>query len=271
VVRFSTGHMLEDILSSLFPRVCPLCRKRLLAPEQGFCEDCYTTFPLIHPPYCTRCGTPLSGTGVSAAAWCANCLRTGANPSDSPVPRVRSAALHTGSLRRAILNWKYSGRIALSSSLASFLQSRFEIFFPAEEFDCILPVPLHVRRLRRRGFNQCVLLAGPLSKSLGIPLELGSVVRVRNTPSQSGASRGRRHTNLRGAFSVVAARRFAGRSVLILDDVTTTGVTIDTLSRALYTAGARQVSAYTLTRSLETASLPAPPARSTSEFSPPDC
>jgi len=131
------------------------------------------------------------------------------------------------------------------------LHHGYRSFFSGQRFDCIVPVPLHVRRLRERGYNQCTLLAGPLAKRLGVRVDLTSVKKVRNTQPQSGGGRRRRRTNLHGAFAVVRPARFKERCVLILDDVVTTGVTIQTLAGVLRAAGARRVCAFTLTRSLE--------------------
>ena len=243
----STGHLhfLDDILSTLLPKTCPLCRRKLREPDRGFCSPCSSSFHLIRPPLCVCCGEPMT----SPADLCGACICRPPSPG-APRPRVRSAALHIGPLREAILGAKYAGRMAVAHSLGIFLKSQYEIFFAPETFDRILPVPLHVRRLRQRGFNQCELLARPLAKKLSLPLDRDTVVRTRHTSPQSGTGREQRHRNLRGAFSVEDPSRVRGRSFLILDDVYTTGATVDALSEALFSAGAAKVSAFTLTRSL---------------------
>jgi len=247
-MHLSTGHLLDDILCCLFPPVCPLCRRRLLEARHGFCWECRESFQRIRPPVCDRCGSPLPG-GASARqpGWCAECLVRRA-PAPAAGVRVRSAAYHTGSLRRAILRWKYGGAVDYTASLSRIFRQSYGVFFLPREFDCIVPVPLHPRRLRRRGFNQCVLLASPLARSLRIPLLRDAALRLRDTPPQSSAGRDRRRTNLRGAFAVREPGRVAGRSVLIVDDVTTTGATVDALAGALLRSGAAHVSAFTLAR-----------------------
>ena len=250
-MRLSTGHLIEDIVGSLFPRVCPLCRRRLRDPGEGFCAPCFASFLLIRPPVCARCGAPFARDGAPCPPLCPGCLLQAGPTPASGFPEVRSVALHDGPLRRAILAWKYGGRLTLSSSLGWMLQRGYTTHFSAETFDAIVPVPLHRKRLRERGYNQCVLLAAPLAKRLGVPLELESVEKVRDTPPQSGGGRDWRRANLRGAFSVVHPGRFTERSVLILDDVVTTGTTVRTLAEALRAAGARRVCALTLTRSQE--------------------
>jgi ComF family protein len=252
------GSFLEDVLSSLFPRICPLCQGRLTRPGDGFCAPCASSFQLLLPPFCSRCGEPLPGKDDLSAGRCETCLRT-FSPTALRSVTVRSAALYTGTLRRAILEVKYHGRIALSLSLGLFVKSQYPRLFDVERFDCILPVPLHVRRLRQRGFNQCVLLAAPLARSLRIPLDRGSIRKIRETAPQSLASGMQRRKNLHNTFSVMEPLRVAGRSVLVLDDVYTTGTTIETLAGVLFSAGARKVAALTLGRSMRTPACEQPP------------
>jgi len=263
-MRLSTGHMLDDLLSCLFPPVCPLCKRSLLDPEQGFCSGCLTSFHTIRPPVCERCGTPLPAVTPPPrpSPWCAACLVRGARAPDDPCLLVRSAAFHSGSLRRAIIRWKYDASLPYASSLAAFLRASYPAFFRHEAFDCVLPVPLHPRRLRRRGFNQCVPLAAPLARSLRIPLLLDAVTRRRDTPPQSATDRARRYTNLRGAFCVRRRGNLAGRSVLIVDDVTTTGATLESLAATLLADGAARVCAFTLARTpshIASRTSPGPP------------
>jgi ComF family protein len=266
-LRVSTGQFLEEIVSTFFPKTCPLCRGRLREPGLGFCAPCSSSFLLIRAPFCDQCGAPLGGTPGKLCGLCANCLCTPSSPG-TPRPRVRSAALHAGPLRDAVLGAKYAGRTAMAASLGIFLQSRYRDMFGAEPFDRILPVPLHVRRLRQRGFNQCDFLARPLAKELGVPLDHDSVARIRNTPPQSGAGRGQRRRNLRGAFSAVHPRRVEGRSFLILDDVYTTGATVHALYEVLRSAGAGKVAAFTLTRTMDEATAAAAAQRNNGAMSP---
>ena len=131
------------------------------------------------------------------------------------------------------------------------MTDHYQRLYPADAFQSILPVPLHPKRLREREFNQCVLLARPLAARLGIPLDLDAVERVRHTPSQSSLPEPDRRKNLRDAFRVRRPEFVKGRSILLLDDVYTTGATLEELARSLLSAGALKVSGLTLARSLE--------------------
>ena len=137
----------------------------------------------------------------------------------------------------------------MGAHLGLFLAQNFQRLFPGQSFDRIVPVPLHPRRLRERGFNQCVLLSRPLSRALGIPVDLGSVARVRHTPSQSASQFTERKRNLVGAFAVHFPSAVRGQSILVVDDVYTTGATLDDLAANLIRAGAKRVGALTLARS----------------------
>ena len=239
---------LPDLLTTLFPRVCPLCRERSLTREEDFCVDCAAGFSLIEPPCCKRCGEPLSPGIASVPLLCGRCLTDPAGlPGDEFL--VRSAAHYTGELRRAILLLKYGRQTWMGSHLGLFLLKACRRLFPGEAFHGILPVPLHPRRLRERGFNQCQLIARPLGKSLRIPVELQAVRRIRYTPAQSASGPAERRRNLVGAFGVHRPAAIRGRSILVVDDVYTSGATMNTLASTLFRAGARRVCGLTLARS----------------------
>jgi len=246
-LRITSGHFLDDLVSAFFPRTCPLCRRRIREPGAGFCVPCTSSFSFIRPPFCIDCGAPLSAHREGTPVRCISCLIRPPSPRERR-PTVRSAALHTGTLRDALLGVKFAGRTDTAHSLGLLLRDRYPDSFGSDLFDLVLPMPLHVRRLRQRGFNPCDFLARPLARELGLPVDRGSVARTRDTPPQRGTGRRQRRRNLAGAFAVNDPARVRGRSILILDDVYTTGATVEALSRALISAGAVRVAAYTLTR-----------------------
>ena len=255
-MALSARGFLDQCLSTIFPRVCPSCRRRLAETGKGFCSRCLAAFPVVDHPVCLRCGAPLPPGSAALPRLCASCPAT---PTGTALPvRVRSAARYEGELRKAVLRVKYGGHTSTAASLGLFLAARFPVFFPGETFDVILPVPLHVTRLRERGFNQSVLLARPLARFLGRPLDLSAAVRVRNTPTQSVSSRSERRGNLRGSFLVPSPHSLRKRTVLIIDDVYTTGSTVDSLANELLKAGASTVAAYTLARTAAPATTPEP-------------
>ncbi len=242
----STGFA-EGIISTLFPPVCPLCRAAILKRKEALCCLCLSNLRLIQPPFCSRCGEPLEGRRDYTSGYCLKCLRE--NNNQLPDYSVRSTAWYTETLRKAILAIKYGGHAYIASSLGLFLKGQYNRFFTTRSFDRIIPVPLHPKRLREREFNQCVLLARPLAKSLQLPLDLDAVIRARHTLSQSVSKKTERKRNLKGAFRVVRPSAIRGQSLFIVDDVYTTGATLEALAESLFASGAKNVTAFTLARS----------------------
>lgn len=234
----------EEFLSTLFPPPCPLCRTVIVEDNDGFCPACLESFETILEPICSSCGYPLQGTTGAERTLCPTCLLR-----DTLFLKVRSVALYSANVRKAILRLKYGREAPMGRSLGILLREQHSRFFPAGDFDRILPVPLHPKRLREREFNQCVLLARPLAVHLGIPLDLDSVERIRHTMPQSGSTEAERRKNLKGSFHIRKPERIKGRSLLLLDDVYTTGATLEELARSLLSAGACRVAALTVARS----------------------
>ena len=244
-----TKEFMEDILSGLFPALCPLCRTVILKKNAYFCPSCLQEFERITPPFCICCGEPLPGKREKTALLCLKCLFHH-DIRETPL-LTRSAAFYCGNLRQAILKLKYQGHLYMAPPLGKFIREQYPLFFFHGQFDAVLPVPLHLKRLRQREFNQCALLAQPLAKYLEIPLDLDSVVRTRHTFSQSISKSAQRRHNLKGAFQVIRPAAVSGKRLLIFDDVYTTGATLEALALSLYSTGARKVSAFTLARTLK--------------------
>jgi ComF family protein len=219
--------------SVLYPARCVAC-DGLVAEGQAFCAPCaYTLEPI--DAACRRCGLPLP-----EASTCLGCL---ARP---PCFQWARAPLEFGgaaaqAIRR--LKWAHAQELAvpLGRLLAPVL-SRAGV-------DALVPVPLHPRRLRARGFNQAALLGRAIAPSTGPPLIIGSLVRVRDTPPQSRLGLADRGRNVAGAFAV-RDRRLAGRRVALVDDVLTTGATAAACARALRSAGSMEVVVLTVARAM---------------------
>lgn len=255
---------LDDILSVLIPGSCPLCRKSALKRGEPFCRSCVSSFHLFAPSLCSCCGIPLPSRPDEPALLCTACLCRPRLP--FPSVTVRSLGPYSGGLREALLKLKYGRQILLAPALGLLLVLHLSRLFPSRTFDAVLPVPLHPRRLREREFNQSVLIARPLAEFLDVPLDLRSAERVRNTPSQSLFKGPERRRNLQGAFGVRDGHSLRNKSILILDDVYTTGATVETLAALFFSAGAARVSVLTAARSLESGlSCPSPSPRAEQE------
>jgi ComF family protein len=161
--------------------------------------------------------------------------------------RARSFGAYDGALREILQQYKYHGLRPLAQPLGERLSQALDRLQDGP-FDLVLPVPLHRRRERQRGFNQAGLLAEQVAKQSGIPLGGKDCVRVRDTPPQAGLRAAARRQNVKGAFAVPRPQRVRGRCILLVDDVLTTGATADACARALLAAGAQGVWVLTLAR-----------------------
>jgi len=218
-------------LDVAFPPVCAACG-RLGAL---LCAACEARLAPVAGPICRRCGRALEGPGL-----CPTCA---ADP--PPLRQMRAPLRYEEPTSRLIHSLKYEGYFALAEPLAR----RLIAGWPAwdQPPDLILPIPLHSRRQRRRGYNQSELLARPLARAVGIPFSAAALRRTRHTPPQVGLGPAARADNVKGAFAADPAA-VGGRHVLLIDDVLTTGATMSAAAEALLAAGAASVSAYCLAR-----------------------
>lgn len=226
--------ILQTGLNLLFPPSCLNCQ----ATGRWLCRQCRDALSTISTPVCERCGMP---SGTSSDSICFQCKN---NPLLS-LDLVRSAAYFEDSpLRPAIHALKYKGRKVVAQELAEILAEACERF--DLDADVMMPVPLHQARLRKRGFNQSELLAKSLSKLKKIPLDTRALIRTRATKSQMELSASERHENVKDAFA--CCRPVTGQTVLLIDDVCTTGSTLDYCATALKANGAKTVIGLTLAR-----------------------
>ncbi|MEL7542991.1 MAG: ComF family protein [Pseudomonadota bacterium] len=237
-VVFEAARQTADFL---VPPVCISCRTPLTR-HHALCPSCWINVDFVRAPICDVLGTPLPfATGrltVSAAALAA-----------PPVyDRARSVAHHTDVMRRLIHGLKYGDRTDGVATFGKWLAIAAQDF--ADETDLIIPVPLNRWRLWSRRFNQAALLAHALARETGWPIDTRALDRVRRTRSQVGLTANQRRTNVSGAFRVPPRARntIRGSSVLLVDDVLTTGATLNAAARTLKTAGAARVNVVTLAR-----------------------
>ncbi len=198
---------------------------------------------LLAPRGCAACDLPLDEVDAAFCGGCAALLEE-APAGLRPPASAAAAFVHVGPLADAIRRYKYGPRPDLARPLGALLAENARPL--AGRVDLVVPMPLHPRRLRERGFDQAALLAGPVARALGVPLAIGAVRRIRETTPQAGLDARGRTENVRGAFRVVAPARVVGFRVLVLDDVRTTGATLAAASEALCAAGAAEVRTLTL-------------------------
>jgi ComF family protein len=237
------------VLDLIFPPRCSVCgdfigrgEKRANPEDRALCPNCFDGFREIAGPLCPLCGLPLA-SWIEEDHYCENCLRRR--------PRydwARAVYSYEGSVREAIHQFKFAGKSHLNGPLGKRLASATEDWLPDLTDYLLVPVPLHPRRLRERGFNQSLLLARQISSRLGAELDYLSLRRVRYTKPQTGLKGDDRRKNVRRAFSCSNHSPPKGRNVILVDDVTTTGNTLNECARALKRSGAKRVYAIALAR-----------------------
>ncbi len=240
----------NGVLDVVYPPCCLVCRARLEAG--ALCDECTHSFVPLLPPYCDRCGIPIPAD----RSVCAVC-EAGPEP---PYAWSQALGQYTGALRAAIHRLKYDGKTALAEPLGRLLARSLDdppspLLHPTLAlnpvgFDRVVPVPLHPSRLRRRGFNQAERIAFYLARERGWQLDTGGLIRVKSARSQTALNLSDRAVNVRGAFTVRPATRYTGKTVLIVDDVLTTGSTAGEAARAVRDAGAARVCVVALARGI---------------------
>ena len=232
----------RSFLDVLFPPLCLSCRTPVSEPN-ALCSDCWQDIQFLDGPMCDCCGLPFEwDPGV--ATLCAACH------ANRPVfDQARAVMRYDAKSRGPILALKHADRLDLSIAFGRWLERSGRQLL--KETDVILPVPLHAMRLWARRYHQSAELAKTLGREARRPVELGALVRTRRTPSQGTMPSARaRRRNMQGAFAVKASHKSAitGRNVLLVDDVLTTGATVNACARALKRAGAAKVLVLTLAR-----------------------
>ena len=216
------------------------------------CGQCLSDFVTVESPLCAACGVPFKSREGDDHI-CGECLGRTRHFS-----RARAAAVYTPVMMALVRAFKYNGKIQLAQPLGVLLALTFRRFWPEADIDLVLPVPLHIRRFRQRGFNQAYLLvkdwAGPDSPFAGLSpavvIAKDVISRTRPTASQTGLGRQDRLQNIKKAFRVDKKPLIEDRRILLVDDVYTTGATVDECAKTLLKNGAARVEVLTLARAV---------------------
>ncbi len=229
------------LLDLLLPPLCLSCCEPV-GVNQALCPECWKKIRFISSPHCAVCGAPFD-VPVEESTRCGECL---AHPPE--YEKARSAMIYDDASRRLVLSFKHHDRLHPVPAMAMWMQRAGAELW--EETGVLVPVPLHRWRLFRRRYNQSALLALQLGRLTGKPVAVDVIKRVRATPIQGRMNREQRRKNVAGAFRLTPRRVMAirGKNVLLIDDVLTTGATVNECSRVLLKGGALRVNVLALAR-----------------------
>ena len=226
------GMQMPDPAGLLFPRRCPVCQDAVEERGARVCDICRTRLPYIRGPVCLRCGKPLL---MEEQEYCRDCGRK-RRWSD----RGRAPFLYDKVMRASIAGYKYVGRREYAAFYAEEIFRRCAKEMRQWKGEAFVPIPLHPSRKRKRGFNQAELLARELSKRSGIPTDAKLLERVKKTHVQKELNDQERLANLKDAFSIRKGR-VPCKNIILVDDIYTTGSTIDAAAKLLKEHGAQKV------------------------------
>ena len=230
----------STVFQFFLPPQCPCCERFSEEGKQGFCSNCLSQVRWIEPPFCSICGIPFISREVETHP-CGACVTH-----RKYFTIARALGEFEGSLQEAIHRWKYEGKTYLTPFFADWMAEGLNRHWEPGSLDLLIPVPLHTRRLRERGFNQSLLLVRELSRRTGIPYRKSILQKKKSTIPQVNLSGVEREKELRGTFHVIGKEELSGLSVLLIDDVYTTGATVNECSKVLLRGGAKRVDVLTL-------------------------
>jgi ComF family protein len=233
----------RETLRIVLPAACAICGGELPWRERSAssCRPCWSALRPLEGVRCRRCAAAWAGGPAGASFLCLRC----ASIDDDAVERIDAWGDYRDGLERLLVAFKFRRHDFLDAPLASLLVERWSGWRDGD-FDAVVPVAMHSRKLRERGYNQAELLARPFARAAGLMLLPRGLRKTHDTAAQSTLRRDERAANLRGAFTADASVR--GRRILLVDDVCTTGATLRACAKALRRAGAARVAALTVAR-----------------------
>ncbi|MGP0629205.1 double zinc ribbon domain-containing protein [Nitrospina sp. 32_T5] len=236
---------IRNLFDVLFPRPCIGCGGRRLDDGEFLCGLCRDHVPFILPPFCATCGQPgeMEYEYPTEDFECGLCRKN-----TYRFDRARSLGVYGSVLKELVHFIKYQSHPGAIGDIASLIEQNLKESGETYSGLEIIWVPLHRHKLKERGFDQSYVLADRLARLCNLPLVEGSLCRVRDTPPQARKTRAERMENVKGAFKVTCPERIAGRRLLVVDDVFTTGATVNEVAKVLKRAGADRVEVFTLAR-----------------------
>ena len=236
---------LSALADIVFPPRCFTCSEIVDHQRNSpFCTDCFSKIHFIWSPLCPCCGTPFAGAD-GGDHLCGDCITI-----KSVFSVARAVGRYETILLEAIHRFKYNGKIYIGEILGRLMAEYAYPLFNISNNSSIVPVPLHPKKLRERGFNQSLILAREISKKFTIPLDFMTLRRYVNTEPQISLGKKERESNVHGAFSVIDAEKIKGQRIILVDDVFTSGSTVKECARMLMKNKAAAIAVITLTRAV---------------------
>jgi ComF family protein len=231
------------LLDLVFQANCKSCGNKMKSDRKVcFCNDCWKAIKTIREPFCIYCGKQLI---IPEEHFCAICTKRRLSYIDN-----RSAGIYEGTLKEALHQFKYKGKKSLGKALGDFLSDYIKERGGLDDIDLIIPVPISESKREKREYNQSEILAMLVGQRFDLPVLKDVLFRTKDTVAQFGLRREERFNNVRGVFEVLCSEKIKWASVLLIDDLLTTGATADECSKALLEAGASQIRVFTLARGL---------------------
>lgn len=236
--------VLASFLNFIYPPTCPFCREKV--EKNGMiCAGCWSDLTLIEPPFCARCSMPLE-VAFQEEQICGQCLLT--PPAFS---ETRSVFGYGPLTKHLVLRFKNHHSTALAAFMGKKMLEKSEDLMDQSDF--IVPVPLHPKRLKERGYNQATLLAYHVAKGCRYKVQPTLLIRVKNTPSQGTLSKGARQKNVEKAFALnpkIKKESLRDKTVTLVDDVMTTGATLSACAKALEGSGVKKVNVVVFSKTI---------------------
>jgi competence protein ComFC len=238
---FAPRQILSDVLDFLFPPKCQVCGRNFSGDNIWLCPNCSSRLEIASFPVCVICRQPL----VRSMDSCPHCHRRGT------IDWLYSLGGYAGAYSELVKSFKYGPKPGIAGLLGGLLADQLAEFEHIDSIDLLCPVPLHHKKHADRGFNQAALLADEIGARLSIDSESYLLIQTRRTKDQIGLDLEERFANVQGVFAVRAGVDLAGCRILLIDDVTTSGATLNEAARAIKSAGAASVAACTVAMSYE--------------------
>lgn len=218
----------------IFPRKCMSCGRILAEREMryGFCSNCRKNVFVIYEPCCKKCGKAISD---SAEELCSDCKKR-----NHIFRQAKGLYSYDGSMKEIMYRFKYQNKKYYAEYFANLAYDKYMDFFRVNGIDLIVPVPMYIKKQKKRGYNQAEVFAEALSKKFSVPCCPDLIIRNRNTLPQKGLSDIKRQRNLQNAFNI-NEKMIQSKTVVLIDDIFTTGATVDVITETLLKAGISDV------------------------------